>query len=156
MHDLLRAYARELADARDGDQAQNAALTRLLDHYLHTASMMMDALYPAGRHRRPRIPPPASPAPQVTDPATARAWLDVELANLVAVTMHAARHGWPAHATRLSETLFRYLDHSGHYPEAFTIHSNARAAAQGTGDRAAEARALNYLGNVNRRQSGFQ
>ena len=37
MHDLLRAYARELADASDGEEEQNAALTRLFDHYLHTA-----------------------------------------------------------------------------------------------------------------------
>jgi transcriptional regulator with XRE-family HTH domain len=37
MHDLLRAYARELADATDGEEEQNAALTRLFDYYLHTA-----------------------------------------------------------------------------------------------------------------------
>ena len=50
MHDLLRAYARELA-ARDGEDEQQAALTRLFDHYLHTAAAAMDILYPAERHR---------------------------------------------------------------------------------------------------------
>jgi tetratricopeptide (TPR) repeat protein len=145
MHDLLRAYARELAAARDGDEEQDAALTRLSGHYLHTAATAMDTLHPAERHRRPRIPPPATPVPPVTELGAARAWLDAERATLVAVTAHAARHSWPGHATRLSATLFRYLHHGGHYPEALTIHGHARAAAHRIGDRAAEAAALNDL-----------
>ena len=32
-----RAYAQELSDTMDGAQEQHAALTRLFDHYLHTA-----------------------------------------------------------------------------------------------------------------------
>ena len=90
----------------------------------------MDTLYPAERHRRPRIPAPATPAPPVTDPDAARAWLDAERATLVAVAAHAAEHGWPGHATRLAATLFRYLDTAGHYAEAVTIHTNARRAAR--------------------------
>ena len=54
MHDLLRAYARELAAASDGEDDRQAALTRLFDHYLHTAAAAMDTLLPAERHRRPR------------------------------------------------------------------------------------------------------
>jgi tetratricopeptide (TPR) repeat protein/DNA-binding SARP family transcriptional activator len=155
MHDLLRAYARELA-ARDGEEEQDTALTRLFDYYLHTAATVMDTLYPAERHRRPRIPPPDTPIPPVTEPGAARAWLDAERATLVAVTVHAAGHGWPTHATRLSDTLFRYLDHGGHHPEAITIHSHARAAAQHTGDRSGEAHALNCLGTVYRGQGNCQ
>ena len=37
-HDLLRAYASELASAQDGPADRDAAVHRLLDHYLHTAS----------------------------------------------------------------------------------------------------------------------
>ncbi|MGD0067573.1 MAG: tetratricopeptide repeat protein [Streptosporangiaceae bacterium] len=156
MHDLLRAYARELAVARDGEDGQHAALTRLFDHYLHTAATAMDTLYPAERHRRPRIPPPATPAPPVTDPAAARAWLDAERATLVAVTVHTAGHGWPADATRLAATLFRYLDAGSHYHEAITIHTHARDAARHAGDRSAEATALNHLAGPNRRQGRYQ
>jgi DNA-binding SARP family transcriptional activator/tetratricopeptide (TPR) repeat protein len=156
MHDLLRAYARELSDAPDGDEQQRAALTRLFDHYLHTASAAMDALYPAERERRPRIPPPDTPAPPVTESDAARAWLDVERPTLVAVTVHAAGRGWPTYATRLSATLYHYLDSGGHYPEAITIHSHARVAAQRTGDQAAEAIALTWLGSVHWRQSRYQ
>jgi tetratricopeptide (TPR) repeat protein len=156
MHDLLRAYARELTAAPDGQEERNAALTRLFDHYLHTASVAMDTLYPAERHRRPRIPPPATPVPPVTEPGPARAWLDTERATLVALTAHAAGYGWPGHATRLSDTLHRYLDNGGHYPEALTIHSNARTAAQRTGDRAAQATALDHLGTVHRMQGRYR
>jgi tetratricopeptide (TPR) repeat protein/transcriptional regulator with XRE-family HTH domain len=153
MHDLLRAYACELA-ARGGEE--NAALSRLFDHYLHTASLAIDVLYPAERHRRPRIDSPDTPTPPVSEPTAARAWLDAERAHLVAVAAYAAGHGWPGHVTRLSATLFRYLDEGGHYPEAITIHTHARVTAQRTGDRAAEATALNDLGVVHYRQSRYQ
>jgi len=152
LHDLLRVYARELA-AADGQETQNDALTRLFDHYLHTVSLTMDTLYPAVRHRRPRIPPPATPIPPVGGPAAARAWLDAERANLVAVT---TVHGLATHATQLSVSLFYYLDHGGHYPEAMTIHSRARAAAHLGGDRAGEAMALNNLAAVHLRQGRCQ
>jgi DNA-binding SARP family transcriptional activator/tetratricopeptide (TPR) repeat protein len=146
MHDLLRAYARELVSVSDTEDEQRAALTRLFDHYLHTAAIAMDTQFPGERHRRPRIPPPATPAPPVADSAAALAWLDAERATLVAVAVHTASYGWADHATRLAATLFRYLDSGGHYPEATTIHSQARLAARHLGDRSAEAEALINLG----------
>ncbi|MGH3937962.1 MAG: helix-turn-helix domain-containing protein [Pseudonocardiaceae bacterium] len=62
MHDLLRAYAIHLATVEDCEQDRRAALTRLFDHYLATAAAAMDTVIPAEQHRRPRIPPPATPA----------------------------------------------------------------------------------------------
>jgi DNA-binding SARP family transcriptional activator/uncharacterized protein HemY len=156
MHDLLRAYARELAIAHDGEQARHAALTRLFDHYLHTASAAMDTLFPAESGRRPRIPVPVTPVPPVTGAAAARAWLDAERANLVAVATHTAAHGWPGHTTRLAGVLFRYLDAGGHLPEAVSIHGSAHHAAAQAGDRAAGAEALTSLGVVCLRQSRYQ
>jgi Helix-turn-helix domain/NB-ARC domain len=148
MHDLLRAYARELVGAQDGAEERRVALTRLLDHYLHTAAMAMDALFPAEQHCRPAVPASASPTPPMPDPAAARAWLDAQRPSLVAVAVHTASHGWPGHATQLAATLFRYLDAGGYYTEAVTIHTCARLAAEATGDRAAEATALTSLGVV--------
>jgi len=156
MHDLLRAYARELAAAQDDEDARQAALTRLLDHYLHTAAAAMDALLPAERHRRPRIPPPGSPIPPVADQAAARAWLDAERPSLAAVTAHAAGHGWPGHAAALGATLERYLESGGHYAEAQAVHTSARRAAHHTADLCSEATALNNLGIIERRQGSYQ
>jgi DNA-binding SARP family transcriptional activator/Tfp pilus assembly protein PilF len=156
MHDLLRAYAAEQATATDSAKERRAALTRLFDHYLYTAAAAMDTLFPAEASHRPRIPRPATPAPPVAEPGAARAWLDAERANLVAVAAHAAGHGQPGHTTRLAATLFRYLDTGGHQREAVTIHSHARRAAAAIGDRAAEATALAHLGGVELRQGHYE
>ncbi len=152
LHDLLRSYARELAD---GPESQSA-LTRLLDYYLHAAATAMDAAFPGERHRRPAVPPSATPAPDFAGEAAALTWLRAEQASLVAVTAHAAEHGWPGHATRMSEILFRYLDTGAHYADAITIHGHARRAAAGSGDRQAEANALVSLGLVDGHQSRYQ
>jgi tetratricopeptide (TPR) repeat protein/transcriptional regulator with XRE-family HTH domain len=154
MHDLLRGYARELAAAHQGEAEQ--ALTRLFDYYLHAAATAMDTAFPAERHRRPRIPAPATSVPVLTSEAAARAWLDAERVSLVAASAHMVENGWPGSATRLSETLFRYLDGGGHYPEAITIHAHARDAARLMGDVVAEARALNNIGAVDLRQRRYE
>jgi DNA-binding SARP family transcriptional activator/Tfp pilus assembly protein PilF len=153
MHDLLRAYASELAGEHDSDEGRHAALTRLFDHYLGTAATAMDAIWPGERHRRPRIPAPTTP---VADPSAARAWLDSERAGLVAITAHAAVHGWPDHATRISATLYRYLDNGGFYAEAAAVHGYGRSGAHLVGDRTAEATALSHLANADWRQARYQ
>jgi DNA-binding SARP family transcriptional activator/tetratricopeptide (TPR) repeat protein/transcriptional regulator with XRE-family HTH domain len=152
LHDLLRAYARELAGSHDTEGERRAALTRLFDYYLHAAATAMDTLHPAESHNRPRIPVSATPAPPLAGPAAARAWLDTELATLVVMAAYMAEHGWPGHATRLAATLSLYLVVSGHYPEAVPMYTSARNAARRTGDRAAEARALIGFGLVDLRQ----
>jgi DNA-binding SARP family transcriptional activator len=156
MHDLLRGYARELSATQDTREEQHAALTRLFDHYLHTAAAAMDILLPAERHRRPRIPRPVTPVPPLPDPAAAREWLDRERAALVVTAGHTAVHGWPGHATRLAATLARYLLNDCHFPDALTIFSHAVSAARRTSDRAAEATALNYIGLADQYQGRLQ
>jgi tetratricopeptide (TPR) repeat protein/transcriptional regulator with XRE-family HTH domain len=156
MHDLLRAYATELAATHDGDDGQHAALTRLLDHYLSTAATAMDALYPADRHRRPSVDrAAATPVPPILDVTAARSWLDGELPALTAVTQYAAGRDWAGHATRLSATLWQYLAFGGHYPEAIVIHTSARHAARQEGDCAAEGQAVRALGGIDVHQGHF-
>jgi tetratricopeptide (TPR) repeat protein len=156
MHDLLRAYARELAAAEDGAVGQQAALTSLFDYYLGVAASAMDVLVPAERHYRPRLEPIGTPAPELGTPAQARGWLDAERAGLVAVALHTAAQGWPGHATRLAATLYRYLETGGHYADAVTIHGRSNHAARLLGDRAAEAMALTNLGIISWRQGRYQ
>jgi tetratricopeptide (TPR) repeat protein len=156
MHDLLRAYARELARAEGSEDEKQAALTRLFDFYLHAAATAMDTLFPAERHRRPRIPAPPAEVPRFAGAAGALVWLDAERSSLTAVTAHAATQGWPTHATRLSATLFRYLDTQGHHPEATAIHTHACQAARQAGDAAGEADACNSLGVMSMRQGRLE
>jgi len=148
MHDLLRAYAWELAGTEDSEEERLAALTRMFDYYLYTAATAMDTVFPAELHRRPRIPPPATAAPPLASTAEARAWLDAELANLAAVAAYTADRGWPRHTIALSATLPRYLAGGGHFTEAVVIHTRAIGAARAIGDRAAEATALSALSQI--------
>jgi len=156
MHDLLRAYARELATTMDSGAQRQAALTRLFDHYLHATAVAMDAVFPAEQHHRPSIPASAAPVPPLTAPASARAWLDGERACLVAAVAHAADHGWLDHATRLAATVFRYLEAGGYYQETVTIYTHVRHAARRDCDRAAEAEALNNLTIADLRHGRYQ
>jgi DNA-binding SARP family transcriptional activator len=152
MHDLLRDYARELVAECDGEVGERAAMTRLLDFYLHTAAAAMNVMFPAEPHRRPRLP---EPGPGVTvlhwDAEERQAcldWLDAERASLVTITARAAAGGWSAHACQLPATIFRYLETRGHYVESAAVHLNAMRAAHEAGDQAAEACALTSLGNM--------
>ncbi|HEY1918462.1 MAG TPA: tetratricopeptide repeat protein [Streptosporangiaceae bacterium] len=156
MHDLLRIYARELADAQDSAHHRQYALASLFDHYLHTATAAMDTIFPGESERRPHVSLPVTPRPAVADIAAARAWLDTERATLAAVAAYTATCGWPAYTTRLAVTLFRYLETGGYYPEIAAIYEHARRAARDTGDRAAEANALHSLVLIDLRQGRYQ
>jgi len=156
LHDLLRAYARELAARDDGPDGSRAALTRLFDHYLHAAATAMNVLYPESRRWRPVIPPPATPSPPLATEAGARAWLDAHRDTLVAMTSLAAAQGWPGHASRLAVTLARDLETTGHYAEYNAVQHAGRHAAHEIGDQTAEAAILNNLGIVTLRQGDYE
>jgi DNA-binding SARP family transcriptional activator/Tfp pilus assembly protein PilF len=155
LHDLLRAYAVDLGtESDDGDR--DAALDRLFDATLYTATAAMDTLYPAEQHRRARVTRPDVPIPPVGDAAGAQAWLDRERDNLVALVGHAATRSRPAHAVRLTLTLLRYLESGGHYPEAVAMHEHAVRAARQTGDQAAEAQLLTNVAVMDVQQGHYE
>jgi DNA-binding SARP family transcriptional activator/tetratricopeptide (TPR) repeat protein len=136
MHDLLRAYARELAVGPDTEPA----LGRLLDHYVHTASAAMDVAVEYEKDRRPRIPRPATATPDFPDAVSATGWLDAERDNLIAVAGSAS----PRQVGHLSAILHRYLDNGGHYRDARLLHTRAANVA----DPAAAAVILCNLGVI--------
>ncbi|MCC9738830.1 tetratricopeptide repeat protein [Streptomyces sp. MNU89] len=146
-HDLLRAYGYRLTRAHDSGTDRQAALTRLFDHYLSTAAVAMEALYPAEGHHRPAVPSPVHAPPIAGDPHAARAWLDTERPTLAAICAVAAGRGSPRHAVQLAAVLFRHLD-AGHHTEALEIHHHALRAAERTGDTKGQAHALTNLGCV--------
>jgi len=153
-HELLRAYAGELAVATDAGPHRQMAMTRLFEHYLHTATHAMTLLFPACRQHRPDRAHLHPLATALADAVAARAWLDAERANLVAVAVAAARRGWPHHAIALAKALSPYLDSGGYAAEALAVHGSALAAARLCGDRAAEAIATHQLAALTRGSSG--
>lgn len=143
LHDLLRAYAGRLARAHDTDSERRAARTRLLDFYLVSVATAMSTLVPV--ERRHFDLPAGVIVPDLSGPL-ARNWLDAERATLVTAVTYAARHGWPDHAIRLAEMLFRYLD-GGYRAEALAIYSHAEQAARDCGDHVAQIKNLARIAN---------
>ncbi|NUT49995.1 MAG: tetratricopeptide repeat protein [Saccharothrix sp.] len=146
-HDLVRAYATSLAVDKERPPDRRAALRRLFDHYLTTATVAMDHLFPARVHRHPAQAPPTDAAAVLTGPDDARRWLEAERPTLVAIARHTADHGLPTHTTRLSTTLFRYLS-CDHPDEALAIHHHALDAARHADDPDGQAHALIGLGGA--------
>jgi DNA-binding SARP family transcriptional activator/Tfp pilus assembly protein PilF len=133
LHDLLRAYAAGLAEARDGRAERRAARRRVLDHYLHTA-------YAAARLIDPCHPPItlAPPAPGTRPEHLARrdqalAWFTVERPVLVAAVRQAAGHGEP-HTWQLACSLTSFLDRQRHWPDLAEVHQAALGTARSLGD----------------------
>ncbi|MEV6596800.1 tetratricopeptide repeat protein [Actinoplanes sp. NPDC051346] len=131
LHDLLQAYAARLAA---DDDERDTALDRLLHYYRHTAQTAVETMYPAERHRLVAGTAPETPGPSLDTAARSLAWLNAERANLVAVAVHAERHGLPAHTTALTLVLLRYVEAGGHHDEATTLHTHALRAAEQLGD----------------------
>ena len=147
VHDLLRAYAEELAGEHDPEPERSAAVERLLAHHLAAASAAMDLLSPADRPYRPDVPVTAPPPFTAAD--AGRAWLDAERPTLVALCRFAERDDRPGYAVDLASTLYRYLE-GGHYADASAIHECALRAAQRAGDDRMLAAASTNLGALRR------
>ena len=154
-HDLLRAYAAHTAH-EEPEADQRAALTRLFDHYTHTAAVAAELAYPQDRGYLPRISAPSTPRRDFADQAEAVAWLEAERLNLLAAADHAASHGWPLHSSQLSHTLARHLLTRARYFDALTLHTHALHATRGINDRAGESYALAGLGEVYLRMGRFE
>ena len=144
LHDLLREHARTLATA-DDPADRDAATSRLLDYYLHTAAI-------AGRHfaswagyRRPPAGDPPAGSPDLSTREQAAAWLEAERANLDAAVGHAAETGGPRHATQIPAAISGFLVARGHRDQSEALQRTALAAARQAGDRLGEAIALDEL-----------
>jgi len=147
MHDLLTGYALDLA----GHQRAVEPLQRLLSYYAHAAMVAMDTLFPADSDRRPRVEPPSGTAvPDLGEPVPARAWLDAERANLLAMMRLAEDNGWTRWIGALAGTLWRELDAQAHNADALAMHHLALSAAETGGDLTAQADALRNLSTAYR------
>ncbi len=118
LHDLLRAYATQMARTTDTDGERHAATHRILDHYLHTA-YTADRLLIPGRDSIILAPPQPDANPQhLTDHAQALAWFTAEHPVLLAAVDHAAATSFDTHTGQLAWALWTFLDRRGRPPSA--------------------------------------
>jgi tetratricopeptide (TPR) repeat protein len=146
-HDLLRAYAAELAHSHDSDSYRRAATRRLLDHYLHTAHAASRLVYPRRQDRT--APPPPDPRAvliDLTDHEQAMAWFTVEYPALVAAIQTAVASQFDTHAYQLAWALSVFLMLQGRWPEMIATQHTALDAARRMADGSAQAYAHRSIG----------
>jgi DNA-binding SARP family transcriptional activator len=141
LHDLLRAYALERAEADETAAERHAATHRVLDYYLHAAHAMSRALSQA-RDAITLTPP--QPGALREDPGgyeQAWSWAEAECPVLLAVVALAAETGFARHAWQLARALDTFLRRRGRWPELARVHRLALGAAAQAGDLAGQAHA---------------
>jgi tetratricopeptide (TPR) repeat protein len=144
-HDLLRAYAAELLSTEDTPAEQDAAVDRLLDHYLHTAHAAAILLQPHRDRLSLGVPRDGVSPEQLADHDAALAWFTTEHAALLGAITRAASTGRHRHAWQLAWTPIDYFDRRGHWHDQVTAQRSAVAAAARLGDRAGQAYSLRGL-----------
>jgi tetratricopeptide (TPR) repeat protein len=146
MHDLLRAYANELAEIIDDGEARHLALRRAVDHYLRSAYRASTLIYP---HRYPIALTASAPGVEVIelgDGSAALLWFAEEHPVLLAVLERAASEGLVAHTWQLASALSTFLDRRGHWHDWVSTQHRALASAERGGDLRGQAHAHGSLG----------
>jgi transcriptional regulator with XRE-family HTH domain/tetratricopeptide (TPR) repeat protein len=139
MHDLIRAYAAELAAAHDSDADRQAATRRMLDHYLTTAATAAQLL-DATRLPTQTPPPAAGVLPEeLTTSAHALDWFDREYPVLLRLVDLAATAGFDVHAWQLPRALRLLFDWRAQWEDWEHTHRIAAQAATRLGDLRAQA-----------------
>jgi tetratricopeptide (TPR) repeat protein/transcriptional regulator with XRE-family HTH domain len=156
LHDLLREYARTLADADDDDAEVHSAVSRLLNYYAHVAAAASRhiATWTTAGGRLPPTSPPAS-APQLATSSEAAAWLEAERPNLHAAVSYAAAKKMPLHAIAIAAAMGGFLRSRGHWDQAAEQYQTALMAAREAGDLPGQAGILDELGLLQQLTSDY-
>jgi DNA-binding SARP family transcriptional activator/tetratricopeptide (TPR) repeat protein len=147
-HDLLRAYAADLAAAADSDAQRQEAVRRVLGHYLHTAQAGQRLLSPAVAQMTLEPPGPGVTPEAITSHGGALAWFTAEHRVLLAAIAQARDAGLDAHAWLLPRMLAPFFDLQGHWHDLAVTQLTAIAAAGRLGEPAGQAQAYRDLGRA--------
>jgi tetratricopeptide (TPR) repeat protein len=135
-HDLVRSFAKWLRGhgGEDPDQADQAALERLLDYYLAVTEAVCDLAFPG---RAPLSPAArdgsrfaAALPPLGTTPGRGRLWLERELKNLLTAVALSRRRRLHRHTAELARNVVFALDSCGRFEEFHEVAGIAVAAAR--------------------------
>jgi DNA-binding SARP family transcriptional activator len=145
LHDLLRAYATEVAHLQNPGYDHDMARRRILDHYLITACRA-DKLLHQYRDRpftladaRPGVTPEI-----LADQGQALAWFESEHAVLLAALRHMA--GFDTYIWQLAWALASFFDYQGHWRDWRDSQIMAVEASLRLSDKSAQALSNRLLG----------
>lgn len=136
-HDLLRAYAADLAER---DEDRDEAVHRLLDWVAHHARKAFLTLFPdrADLHAGARVVTGTRLEQHFGSTEDAWAWADAEFGNATEHVRAAERHGLPGIAVLLADITCAYLALLGRFDEALEVCGIGVRAAAVLGDKRAE------------------
>lgn len=148
VHDLLRTFARELAEAEQYAGVRAEAERRLLSFCLHTSYAADRLLFPF----RPPVPmlPAAADTPMVEFPSenAAAAWLSNEKANFVRIIPWAAQRNHHDYAWRIPHNLYGLYRRYGFYNELRDAFTVSVSSAQAVADPESEAATRSDFGMI--------
>ncbi|WP_249227826.1 AfsR/SARP family transcriptional regulator [Kutzneria sp. CA-103260] len=154
-HDLLRAYSAGKAHQDETEQARQAALHRMLDHYLHTAHTAALLLNPPNDRLSLGEPQPGAVVDELADDEQAWRWFTVERPVFAAAIDRAAGAGFDTHAWRIAWSVANFCIRAGHWTQMVTTQLVAIAAAEREDDPRGQARSLCELGRAYIRLSRY-
>ncbi|MEU0877958.1 NB-ARC domain-containing protein [Lentzea sp. NPDC005914] len=148
-HDLLRAYAVDLAE-RDDDRDQ--AVRLVLDWAAHHVKATFRMLYPdrPRMHAGADVVTKADAAITFSSPDEAWAWVDAESVNAVATVEAAARTGLDEITMLLGDLCAAHLGMAGHFDDGLLVCVLGLDAARRLGHRRGECLTLKVLGQLQR------
>lgn len=145
-HDLLRSYAVEEAMTRESEADRHAAVHRVLDHYLHAASVASGFLCPYHLDVARTRPQPGVMLEEIGGPAQAAEWFENEQHVLLAMIGQAAEGGYAPYAWELPWVAGWYFQGKACRQRLAAAQESALAVAARLGDLAGLATARQHLG----------
>jgi DNA-binding SARP family transcriptional activator/DNA-binding XRE family transcriptional regulator len=145
-HDLLRSYAVEQAMTHESEASRQAAVHRVLSHYLHAATVASGFLCPyppeVTRIRRQ----PGVIFEEISGPAQAAEWFENEQHVLLALISQAAESGYAPYAWELPQVVGWYFQGEACWQRLAAAQESALKVAAGLGDLSGLATARQHLG----------
>lgn len=155
-HDLLRLHARECAAADESTTQRQAAVVRLLDHYLHSADNAERAIRTSRAEKPLTERDPVVEAVVFSDRDSAIAWCLREHGLLIELCEFALAQGHLEHAWKLPSSMAGYLQSQGSTADFLRLFTIALDAARRMKDKRGEGIALHTLGSVHRTLHNYE
>ncbi|MBR7834675.1 tetratricopeptide repeat protein [Actinospica durhamensis] len=150
LHDLLRVYAAECAQADEPAEQRAAALRRLFAWYAHGVGRAAAVIAPGFTSIPVQLPEPHAEVPAFPDRNAALRWCDTERENLVAAVRRAGAIGEHELAWQLPVVMFGFFIGRRPLADWVETHDIALASARRLGNRLAEAWLLTSSGIAHR------
>lgn len=135
MHDLVRAYAADVARQDLADDIRQAALRRVVDFYMHTAYSANRVLAPSAAPLRLGPPATGSQPETISDVAAALTWFDAEHRCLLAAQRTASDQGWHQAVWNLAWVMTTFHHRRAHRNDQLEAWLTAVQAAERLPDR---------------------